>query len=53
MAQNCEKRYNNRYNKTIATATIRIIMTVTIVVYKGLISVVYRMLTCFLHLMKQ
>lgn len=34
-----------RFNKTIATATIRFIVTVAIFVYKGLIPVVYRMLT--------
>ena len=34
-----------RLNKTIATATIRFIVTVAIFVYKGLIPVVYRMLT--------
>ena len=34
-----------KFNKRIATATIRFIVTVAIVVYKGLILVVYRMLT--------
>ena len=34
-----------RFNKTIATATISFIVTVAIVVYKGSISVVGRMLT--------
>ena len=34
-----------RFNKTIATATIRFIVTVAIVVYEGLTPVVYRMLT--------
>ena len=34
-----------RFNKTIATATIRFIVTVAIVVYKGSKLVVYRMLT--------
>ena len=34
-----------RFNKTIATATISFIVTVAIVVYKGLKLVVYRMLT--------
>ena len=34
-----------RCNKTIATATSRFIVTAAIVVYKGLIPVVYRMLT--------
>ena len=34
-----------RFNKRIATATIRFIVTVAIVVYKGSIPVVYRMLT--------
>lgn len=33
------------FNKIIATATIRFIVTVAIVVYKGLTPVVYRMLT--------
>ncbi len=36
------------FNTTIATATIRFIVTVAIVVYKGLIPVVCRMLTTFL-----
>ena len=35
------------FNKIIATATIRFIVTVAIVVYKGLTPVVYRMLTLF------
>ena len=39
-----------RSNKTIATATIRFIVTVAIVVYKGSKLVVYRMLTKFLRL---
>ena len=34
-----------RFNKTIAAETIRFIVTVAIVVYKGLKLVVYRMLT--------
>ena len=34
-----------RFNKTIAAATIKLIVTVAIVVYKGLKPVVYRMLT--------
>ena len=34
-----------RFNKTIATATISFIVTVAIVIYKGLIPVVYQMLT--------
>lgn len=34
-----------RFNKIIATAPIRFIVTVAIFVYKSLISVVYRMLT--------
>lgn len=34
-----------RFNKTIATATNQFIVTVAIVVYKGLITGVYRMLT--------
>ena len=38
-----------RSNKTIATATIRFIVTVAIVVYKGSKLVVYRMLT-FCHI---
>ena len=33
------------FNKIIATATIRFIVTVAIVVYKGSIPVVYRILT--------
>ncbi len=36
-----------RSNKTIATATIRFIVTVAIVVYKGSKLVVYRMLTFY------
>ena len=35
-----------RFNKIIAAETIRFIVTVAIVVYKGLKLVVYRMLTC-------
>lgn len=34
-----------RFNKIIAIATIRFIVTVAIIVYKGSIPVVYRMLT--------
>lgn len=34
-----------RFNKTIAAETIRFIVTVAIVVYKGLKLVVYQMLT--------
>ena len=37
-----------RFNKIIATATIRFIVTVAIVVYKGSKLVVYRMLTILL-----
>ena len=36
-----------RFNKIIAAETIRFIVTVAIVVYKGLKLVVYRMLTNF------
>ena len=36
-----------RFNKIIAAETIRFIVTVAIVVYKGLKLVVYRMLTKF------
>lgn len=36
-----------RFNKIIAAETIRFIVTVAIVVYKGLKLVVYRMLTDF------
>ena len=36
-----------RFNKIIAAETIRFIVTVAIVVYKGLKLVVYRMLTYF------
>lgn len=36
-----------KFNKTIATETIRFIVTAAIVVYQCLISVVYRMLTLF------
>ena len=36
-----------RFNKIIAAETIRFIVTVAIVVYKGLKLVVYRMLTIF------
>ena len=39
-----------RFNKIIATATSRFIVTVAIVVYKGLILVVYQMLTKILSL---
>lgn len=35
----------SRFNKIIAAETIRFIVTVAIVVYKGLKLVVYRMLT--------
>ena len=42
-----------KFNKRIATATIRFIVTVAIVVYKGLILVVYRMLTLKLFLKKK
>ena len=38
-----------RFNKTIASATIRFIATAAIVVYKGLIPVVYQMLTPKAH----
>ena len=38
-----------RFNKIIATETIRFIVTVAIVVYKGLKLVVYRMLTIELN----
>ena len=38
-----------RFNKIIAAETIRFIVTVAIVVYKGLKLVVYRMLTFILH----
>lgn len=38
-----------RFNKIIAAETIRFIVTVAIVVYKGLKLVVYRMLTYFMH----
>lgn len=34
-----------RFNKITATATIRFIVTVAIIVYKGSIPVVYRILT--------
>lgn len=37
-----------RFNKIIAAETIRFIVTVAIVVYKGLKLVVYRMLTIIL-----
>ena len=37
-----------RFNKTIAADTIRFIVTVAIVVYKGLIPVVGRILTWYL-----
>lgn len=36
---------SNRFNKTIATATIRFMVTVAILAYKGLTPVLYRMLT--------
>ena len=39
-----------RFNKIIAAETIRFIVTVAIVVYKGLKLVVYRMLTRIQHL---
>lgn len=39
-----------RFNKIIAAETIRFIVTVAIVVYKGLKLVVYRMLTYILVL---
>ena len=38
-----------RFNKIIAAETIRFIVTVAIVVYKGLKLVVYRMLTIIVH----
>lgn len=38
-----------RFNKIIAAETIRFIVTVAIVVYKGLKLVVYRMLTQIEH----
>ena len=38
-----------RFNKIIAAETIRFIVTVAIVVYKGLKLVVYRMLTLLSH----
>ena len=38
-----------RFNKIIAAETIRFIVTVAIVVYKGLKLVVYRMLTKQIH----
>lgn len=38
-----------RFNKIIAAETIRFIVTVAIVVYKGLKLVVYRMLTVKKH----
>ena len=41
-----------RFNKIIAAETIRFIVTVAIVVYKGLKLVVYRMLTYETHLIK-
>ena len=40
-----------RFNKIIAAETIRFIVTVAIVVYKGLKLVVYRMLTVFYALL--
>ena len=42
-----------RFNKIIAAETIRFIVTVAIVVYKGLKLVVYRMLTAIPHLNKE
>ena len=42
-----------RFNKIIATETIRFIVTVAIVVYKGLKLVVYRMLTIYSMLTNQ
>ena len=42
-----------RFNKIIAAETIRFIVTVAIVVYKGLKLVVYRMLTSFTREIKQ
>lgn len=41
-----------RFNKIIAAETIRFIVTVAIVVYKGLKLVVYRMLTAFISMNK-
>ena len=41
-----------RFNKIIAADTIRFIVTVAIVVYKGLKLVVYRMLTFILQMYK-
>ena len=38
-----------RFNKIIAAETIRFIVTVAIVVYKGLKLVVYRMLTLLMY----
>ena len=38
------------FNKTIAADTIRFIVTVAIVVYKGLIPVVGRILTVHMHI---
>ena len=40
-----------RFNKIIAAETIRFIVTVAIVVYKGLKLVVYRMLTILLDVL--
>ena len=42
-----------RFNKIIAAETIRFIVTVAIVVYKGLKLVVYRMLTPFVFSVKK
>lgn len=42
-----------RFNKIIAAETIRFIVTVAIVVYKGLKLVVYRMLTEILNTKKK
>ena len=39
-----------RFNKIIAAETIRFIVTVAIVVYKGLKLVVYRMLTNYVRI---
>ena len=42
-----------RFNKIIAAETIRFIVTVAIVVYKGLKLVVYRMLTIYFGIAKE
>ena len=42
-----------RFNKIIAAETIRFIVTVAIVVYKGLKLVVYRMLTIIIYKIKE